>query len=99
MFDENYQASRGGHFINASEARLFASFPRELPPIFVKVNSSTSSVPSPSTHVLPSTKSYELFNSSDTHSSIKQTILDKMDNIFDSISRDIISCLSSSSVA
>ena len=51
FFDENYQASRGGHFINASEALLSNSFARELPPIFVKVNSSTSSVPSSSTHV------------------------------------------------
>ena len=99
FLDENYQASRGGHFNNASEARVSASFARELPPIFGKVDSSASGVPSSSSHPLPSMKTYDLFNSPETHSGIKQIILDEMDNIFDSISGDITSCLSSSSVA
>ena len=99
FLDENYQASRGDHFNNASEARVSASFARELPPIFGKVDSSASGVPSSSSHPLPSMKTYDLFNSPETHSGIKQIILDEMDNIFDSISGDITSCLSSSSVA
>ena len=99
FLDENYQASRGGHFNNASEAHVSAPFARELPPIFGKVDASASGVPSSSSHPLPSMKSYDLINSPETHSGIKQIILDEMDDIFDSISGDITSCLSSSFVA
>ena len=99
FLNENYQASRGGHFSNTSEARASTSFTRELPPIFGKVYSSESGVPSSSTYPLPSMKTYELFNSRDTHSGIKKIILDEMNNIFDSISSDITSCLPASAVA
>ena len=99
FLNENYHASRGGHFKNASEARVSTSFAHELPHIFGKVDSSTSGVPLSFTHPLPSMKSYQLFNSPDTHSGIKQTILHEIDNIFDSISSDITSCHSSFFVA
>ena len=40
--DENYQDSRGGHFNNASEARVSASFARKLQSFFGNMDSSAS---------------------------------------------------------
>ena len=56
FLDETYHVARGGHFDNASEARASASFARELPPIFGKVASSTSTSSSSTIHPLPSMK-------------------------------------------
>ena len=97
FLDETYHAARGGHFDNASEARASASFARELPPIFGKVASSTSTSSSSTIHPLPSMKAYVDFNSTDI--GIKQTIIDEMDNVVDSITSDVSACLHSSPVA
>ena len=72
FLNNNNHASRGDHFNNSSEAQVFASFARELPPIFGKVDSSVLGVPLSSTQSLPSMKTDELFNSPDTHSGIIQ---------------------------
>ena len=74
FLNKNYHASRDDHFNNSSEARVSSSFARKLPPIFGKVDSSASGVPSSLTQSLPSMKTDELFNSPDTHSGIKQKI-------------------------
>ena len=42
FLNENHHASRGGHFKNASEARVSTSFARKLQSIFGNVDSSAS---------------------------------------------------------
>ena len=72
FLNKNYHHFRDDHFNNSSEDRVSVSFARKLPPIFGKVDSSASGVPSSLTQSLPSMKTDDLFNSPDTHSGIKQ---------------------------
>ena len=78
--DDIYYASRGTKFENNLEARVAASFGKELPPIFDNVESSALSVTSTPIHPLPLMKMYESFNSPSTHSGIKQQILGELNS-------------------
>ena len=98
FIEGEYRASRG-QFDNAVVARVTASFGRELPQIFGRVETSPSgSLPS-SIHPLPSIKVYELFNSPGTHSGIKHQITDNISHILSSINNDISSRLAGLPVA
>ena len=67
FFDERYHAQKG-RFENESAARVAASFDRELPTIFGKIETSTSTTTS---SPLPVVKSYVAFNVPETHSGVK----------------------------
>ena len=92
FLDEKYQASRG-RFENETVAKIAASFNRELPSIFGRVDSTSSGGQLASTHPLPLIKLRESFNAPDNQSGIKQRILLELDNIVNSISTDILSSL------
>ena len=64
FLDEKYQASRG-KFENETAAKVAASFNRELPSIFGRVDSSSSGGQLVSTHPLPLIKFREHFNAPD----------------------------------
>ena len=89
FIDEKYHTQKD-RFENESAARV-ASFGWELPTIFAKMATSTSATVS--SH-LPVVKSYVAFNESETHSGVKERILNEMNNSFNSITYDISSCLS-----
>ena len=91
FMEEKYHASRG-KFDNETAARFAASFSRELPQIFGRVESS-SSIQSSSSHPLPSVKEYDNFNSPVSHSGVKQRINDEMINVTATITSDISSRL------
>ena len=93
--DERYHAQKG-RFENESAARVVASFGRELPTIFVKMETSTSTTTS---SPLPAVKSYAALNAPETHSGVKQRTLNEINNSFNSITSDISSCLSGRPVA
>ena len=66
FIDEKYHATRG-RFDNESTARVAASFGRELPTIFGKMDTSTTtSTSSP----LSTIKSYAVFKAPETHSGL-----------------------------
>ena len=95
FIDEKYHATRG-KFENESTTRVVVSFGRGLPTIFGKMDSSTSSSAS---SPLPTVKSYAAFNAPETHSGVKQRILNEMNNPFSTITSDISSCLAGLPVA
>ena len=78
---------------------MAVSFGPELPQIFGRVESSTSSTLLSSTHPLPSIKLYDNFASPGTHSRIKQQITDDIAHILSSITSDISSRLAGLPVA
>ena len=67
---KNIRLLVGGHFENTSKALVSVFFAQELPPVFSTVDSCVPGVSFPS-HLLPSMKTYKLFNASSTHSIIK----------------------------
>ena len=87
--DEKYYATRE-KLENESAARVYVSFGRDLPTIFGNMDSATSTSDS---SPLPSVKSYTAFNAPETHSDVKQRILNEMNNSFSTITSDISSCL------
>ena len=90
FIDEKYHAQKG-RFENESAARVAVSFGHELPTIFGKIKTSTSATTS---CPLPAVKIYVTFNAPETHSGIKQRILNELNICFNSITSDISSCLS-----
>ena len=89
FLDEKYQAARG-RFENETVAKVAASFNREIPSIFGRVDSTPSGGQLASTHSLPLIKLRESFNAPDNQSRVKQRILLELDNIVNSISVDIL---------
>ena len=71
---------------------MAASFDRELPTIFGKMESSTSTYTTTSSP-LPEVKSYVAFNAPEMHSGVKQRTLNEMNNSFNSIASDTSTCL------
>ena len=70
FLDERYHASRG-KFGNEVAARTAASFGRELPPLFGKVEPTATGGQPASTHPLPLIKLYSSFNPADQRSGVK----------------------------
>ena len=90
FIDEKYHAQKD-KFENESAAKVAVSFGPELPTIFGKMETSASSTAS---SPLPALKSYVAFNAPETHSGVKQRIINEMNNSFNSITSDISFCLS-----
>ena len=90
FIDEKYHAQKG-KFENKSATRVAASFGRDIPTVFGKVDS--SSIVDASSSPLPAVKTYFAFNVPESHSGVKQRILDEMQNIFASITSGISSCI------
>ena len=88
FIDEKYHAQKG-KFEKKSSARVTASFGKDIPTVFGKVDS--SSVVGASSSPLSTVKTYFAFNVPESHSGVKQRILDEMQNIFASITSDISS--------
>ena len=96
FLDERFHATRSV-FENSNVALMAASFLRDLPPSFGKMDASSSKAAS--SHPLPLVKLYARFSSQDIGAEIKQRIIDEMDSTISSISTGINSCLHSSPVA
>ena len=75
FLDEKYHALRG-MFDNEVTSRVLDLFVRELPTIFGRAESFSSSVTLSSIRPLPVIKSYDAFNTLSTHSGIKYQIND-----------------------
>ena len=69
FIEEKYHVSCG-RFKNEIAARFHASFSREIPHFFGRIESS-SSIQSSSSHPLPSVKEYGNFNALVSHSGVK----------------------------
>lgn len=90
LIDENYHAQKG-KLENENEARIAASFGKELPAVFVKVDSYVAVGASSSP--LPDIKMYSQFNAPQFNSEGKQRVLDQIQNIFAFITGEISSRL------
>ena len=88
FLDEKYQASRG-RFENETAVKVAASFNRELPSIFGRVDSTSSGGKLASTYPFPLIKSREHFLTPANQSEVKQRIFLELKNIINSISADI----------
>ena len=98
FLDGQYKSNRA-NFVNDSAARCVASFGRELPTLFGRVEPSLSDVQLASTHPLFSINNYTHFNAADNLSGIKQRILSKINTIISRINAGIGQCLSGNVVA
>ena len=77
FLDGQYKASRA-NYANDSAARCAASFLRELPSLFGRVEPSSVGGHPASTHPLLSIHDYRRFNAADNLSGVKQRIIGKM---------------------
>lgn len=92
LLDEKNQDSLG-KFENETAANVVASFNRELPSIFGRIDSTSSSRHPVFTHLLLLIKLREYFNAPDNYSRVEQRIILELDHIVNSVSADIVSCL------
>ena len=98
FLDDKCQAYRG-RFENETATKVAASFNRELPSIFGRVDSCSSGGQLVSTHPLRLIKLREYFNAPDNQSGVKQRILLELNNIINSISADIFPSLAGAPLA
>ena len=88
FLDGQYKANRA-NFVNDSAARFVASFGRELPTLFDRVEPSSSGVQLASTYPLPSINNYKHSNAADNLSGVKPRILSKMNTTISRINTEI----------
>ena len=98
FLDGQYKATRA-NFVNDSAARCAASFGRELPTLFGRVEPSSFNGQLASTHPLPSIHAYKSFNAPDNLSGVKQRIIHKMTTTVSRITAEISQRLAGSLVA
>ena len=83
-----YKVNRA-NFVNDSAARRDASFGRELPTVFGRLEQSSSGEQLASTDHLPSINNYKRFNAPNNLSGVKQRILSKMNTTISRINAEI----------
>ena len=88
FIDGQYNASRANN-VNDSAARCAASFGRELPTLFGRVEHFSAGNHLASTHPLPSIHDYKRFNTPDNLLGMKQRIIGKMTTTFSKITTEI----------
>ena len=98
FLDGQYKTSRA-NYVNDSTACCAASFGRELPSLFGRVEPSSVGGHLVSTHPLPSIHDYRRFNAADNLSGVKQRIIGKMTTTVSRITAEISQRLAGNVVA
>ena len=88
FLDGQYNDSQA-NFVNGSATRCEASFGRELPTLFGRVEPSSVGVQFAPTHPLPSIHDYKRFNAPDNLSGVKQRIIGKMTTTISKITAEM----------
>ena len=93
-----FKASRA-NFVNDTAARSAASFDREIPTLFGRVEPTATGGEPVSTHPLPLLKLYNNFNAPDNLSGVKQRVLSGMSNTVAKVTADMAQRLAGTMIA